>query len=1140
MKKNYTEASYALSLLKFKHILRIMKLTLLSFLLCVSGVFAIDADSQTTRVNIRAKNISSKDVLSQIESQTDYLFVYNNKNVDMNRKISLDISNGLLEEVLSTMFKHTDITYVVEGNNILLMKKNEIQEQQQQKKGKRITGIVKNQNAEPVIGASVAVKGTTNGVITDLDGKFEIDVPEKEILVISYIGYKSKEIVIGKEDHIQVIITENSQLLDEVVVIGYTTQKKGLLTGAISTMSVSEDMKTLPITSAGNMLAGKLSGVNVSTPNSVPGSTPKITIRTESSWNKQDVLFVIDGVISTEGDFNNLSANEIQDVTVLKDAASAAIYGSRSAGGVIVVTTKKGKTGKPVFNYSYGYSMDSRTDNQEFTSAYETYDMFNKINGNSGTADFWGQDELDYLKTINGGYGYDHLKSVYKNPTTQIHNLSVDGGNDRIHYFASGSYVKQKGIFDNLSYDKYNIRMNVVANITNDLEAFVGFSLVDTKRQTIDSEFGVEGTYQSLVSDNPGFPYYTEGGQLIGRGGSWNLMSRVDGSTGYYNEDYIKPQLTASLTYKISCVKGLSAKVLYGQTWSNQFNKRFLTQYDMVNTKLSGTNGHIVSIKEDDVTEVYKATWPDKSSLKKESKKQGSQQLNLQLTYDRTFGQHHLNAALVSEWNESSGTGVYGVREKFPVYQTDQFWAASDAKEDTYGGGDTDWVNGRMSYIGQFSYSYANKYLMSFSFREDGSMNFAPDQRWGFFPAGSLGWVMSEENFFKKSFIDYLKLRASVGLTGNDAVGGWQWQYAYKQGNSSYYGKNPSRLYGIKYGDVVNPNLTWEKALSWNVGVDMNFATNWNVSADYWFRNSYDILGNRQATLPTTFSMSMPAENYGQIHAQGVDFSLGYRGATKDFSYFANMNLAYGWNEVIKKDYAENAKYIDIPVGKSTNYITGWVYDDIIRTQGQLDEFKAANPNYRIDGTSPALGQMIYKDISGSDGKPDGIIDSWDKVVLYENNFPVIYGLNLGGNWKGLSLDMMFSGKLGEYKSFRCLAEGSESHRMWKEWYGNSWSEENPDAMLPKRLPYSDGGKTYDRDSEYWFKKINFMRLKYLTLSYTLPKTLVGNVFENLRFYCTGTNLFVLSNFKYYDPEIGNGKHFPITRSISFGVDVKF
>lgn len=1128
-----------------------MRCILFFLLLGTMQITASVTYSQSVKLSLNIENTTLQDVLTIIEQKSSFYFTYNLNQVNVDRKVSVNVKNKLVTDILDEIFEGEHIKYTINDKHIVLYKENTSEVPVANQTTKQIKGIVVDANKEPIIGANIVQKGTTNGVISDMDGAFDINVSDGAVLQVSYIGYLTQEIEVGKETRLTVILKEDNQTLDEVVVVGYTTQKKGLITGAISTMTVSEDLKTLPTTSAGNMLVGKLAGVNIGTPNSVPGSTPSISIRTESSWRRSQeekdkgygdvqVLFVIDGVISNENDFNNLSVNEIQDVTVLKDAASAAIYGSRSTGGVVVVTTKKGRTGKPVFNYSYGYSMDSRTANQEFTSAYETYDMYNKINGNSGTADFWGQDELEYLKTVNGGYGFDHLAEVYKNPTTQVHNLSVDGGNERIHYFAAGSYIKQTGIFDNLSYDKYNVRMNVTAKITDDLEAFVGFSLVDTKRQTIDSEFGVEGTYQSLVSDNPGFPYYTEGGQLIGRGGSWNLMSRVDGSTGYYKEDYLKPQLTASLTYKIPYVKGLSAKVLYGQTWSNQFNKRFLTQYDMVNTQLSGTNGHIVSLKDDDVTEVYRATWPDRSSLKRESKKGGSQQLNFQLTYDKVFGQHHVNAALVTEWSESTNVGVYGVRENFPLYLTDQFWASGSSRTESYVDGDADKREGRMSYIGQFSYSYANKYLASFSFREDGSMKFAPDQRWGFFPAGSLGWVISEENFVKKSFVDYLKLRASVGLTGNDAVGGWQWQYYYKGGNSAYYGKNPSKLYGLKYGDVVNPDLTWEKSLSWNVGVDMNFATNWNASVDYWYRNTYDILGYRQATLPTTFSMGMPAENYGQVHAQGIDFSLGYRGTTKDFSYFANLNMSYGWNEVIKKDYPENAKYVDIPVGKSTNYITGWVNDGIIRTQEQLDEFKAANPDYRIDGTLPALGQMIYKDVSGPNGTPDGIIDAWDKVVLHDNNFPVIYGLNLGGSWKGLSLDMMFSGKLGEYKSFRDLAEGWEGHRMWKEWYGNSWSEENPDAVLPKRLSSSDGGRTYDRDSEFWYKKTNFMRLKYLTLSYTLPKTVLGNVFENLRFYCTGTNLFVWSNFKYYDPEIGKGKVFPVSRSVSFGVDVKF
>ena len=347
---------------------------------------------------------------------------------------------------------------------------------------------------------------------------------------------------------------------------------------------------------------------------------------------------------------------------------------------------------------------------------------------------------------------------------------------------------------------------------------------------------------------------------------------------------------------------------------------------------------------------------------------------------------------------------------------------------------------------------------------------------------------------------------------------------------------------GITYGSVVNPNLTWEKSLSYNVGVDMNFLNHWNMSADYWYRNSYDILGSRTNTLPSTFSLSMPAENYGEVHAQGVDFQLGYRGQSRDFSYFANLTMSYGWNKVIKKDHAENAQWIDIAEGKSTSYITGWEFDKIIRTQEELDAFKAANPNYKHNGLSPELGMMVFKDFSGPDGTPDGVINDWDRVILKDSNFPVIYGLNLGGGWKGLNIDMMFSGRLGEKKWMSDLAGGVEWNRMWNQWYYDSWTPETPNATLPKRIG-NNNSKTYQTNSSYWLKDASFMRLKYLTVSYDLPKGQFYNkIFDNVRLFVTGTNLFVLSSFNknYYDPEIGNGNAFPILRSWNFGVDVKF
>lgn len=1007
-----------------------------------------------------------------------------------------------------------------------------------------VTGVVLDSQGEPVVGANVFEKGEkTNGTITDIDGKFSLNVSDNATLVISFVGFKNQEIAVKGRDKIDIRLADDTELLDEVVVVGYMTQKKGLVTGAVSSMKMDEKLNTLPTTSAGNILVGKLAGVSVSTPNGLPGAAPNISIRTGSSWNDQNVTYVIDGVVRGGGDFNNLSPNEIEDITVLKDAASAAIYGSRSAGGVIIVTTKKGTRGKPVFNYSYGYSIDTRTKNSDLTSGVEAAELYGRINGEADPAGWaWSQEEIDHIRTINNGWGYDQLDAVWRNPVTQTHNFSVNGGSEKVRYFGAASYVKQEGFLKPYTYDKYNIRMNVTADITKDLEVFAGLAIYNTFQGNAVFE-NAEANYGKLRVWQPDQPVYTDSGKHIDFGWIANNGASVDGKGGYNKSQMLKPQAVISATYKAPFLKGLSAKISYSRSWVHDLNKIYYTNYDLYQVKKSGTHNHIFSTKDEDIIGTRKTTWVGKDYIQRKSSWSGDKQFNVQLSYENVFNNlHRVSGTLVTEWYEGDGASVHGGRETFPVYMTDQFWAASSARADTWGGGDTDWQSGRFSYIGQFSYSYADKYLLSFSFREDGSMNFAPSQRWGFFPAGSLGWVISEESFFNKSAIQFLKLRASVGLTGNDSVGGWQWQESYKSGSSAYFGSSPSKSVGITYGSVVNPNLTWEKALSYNVGADVNFLNHWTVSADYWYRNSYDILGSRQNTLPNSFSLTMPAENYGEIHAQGFDLQLGYHGNNKDFSYYGNLTMSYGWNKTIKQDYAENARWIDIPVGKSRSYITGWEFDKIIRTQEELDAFKAEHPNYQHNGLSPELGMMVFKDLSGPDGKPDGIINDWDKVILKNSNNPVIYGLNLGGSWKGLSVDMMFSGQLGVDKWATDLAGGVEWNRMWKKWYNDSWTPENQNATLPKRIS-SNNAKTYETASSYWLKDASFMRLKYLTVSYDLPKNQFYNkLFDNVRFFVTGTNLFVLSSFNknYYDPEIGNGNAFPILRSVNLGVDVKF
>jgi TonB-linked SusC/RagA family outer membrane protein len=1006
----------------------------------------------------------------------------------------------------------------------------------------RIGGKISDEQGQGLPGVSIVIKGSRQGTVTDEEGVYKLEVPdENAILVFSFVGYLPQEMSVGNKTMVDVVLKPDTKALEEMVVTGYSSQKRSLLSGSVVSMNMTEDLQSVPTTSAGNLLAGRLAGVNITTPVGIPGTKPVISIRTGSSLNNQPVTFVIDGVIRSSDDFNNLSPNEIETVTVLKDAAAAAVYGSRSAGGVILVTTKRGKVGKPSFNYSFNTGFDNRTKNADLTSAVQAGELYMRINGTADPAGWaWSQEELDHYKGINNGYGYDQLDAVWQNPSTSQHNLGVTGGSEKIRYFAGASYVKQNGFLKPLTYDKYNIRLNATIDATKDLQFFVGLGVSNNMQGNVTWE-GTQSLYKKLLVWQPDQPVYTDSGKLIDYGWIANVGGTVNGDGGYSKVNFLKPQIVLNATYNIPVIKGLSAKAAYSKNYSYNREKIFQKNYVMNVMKRDGVNRHIIHTDDASIESTRLSSYNSKDFLRTNVDWAQDYQLDLQLTYENTFNNlHHVQGIFVYEKAEQSGSAIFAGRETFPVYTTDQWWAASGTRADDYGGGSADFVNGRASYIGQLNYDYDGKYLANFSFREDGSMNFAPDKRWGFFPAGSVGWVISKESFFPKSSgIDNLKIRASAGLTGNDAVGGWQWQESYKQGNSAYFGTNPSRSTGITYGSVVNPDLTWEKALTYNVAADVNFLKNWSATIEYWNRKSYDILGQRVLSVPPTFSLSLPAENYGEIKAQGFDFSLGYRNSKNAFTYHANLTMSYGWNKIIRQDYSENAQQIDIPVGQSLSIIKGYQFDKIIRTQSELDQFNSEHPGYNYNGIAPALGMMVYKDLGGPNGETDGIIDSYDRIVIKAKNFPIVYGLNLGGSWKGISVDLMFNGYLKQQKSYQDLAGGVEWNRMYSGWYDNSWTPENTNAKLPRRISASQSS-TYNTGSNFWYQNAGFARLKYLNIGYALPKKLYGNVLDGVKLYFSGTNLFNLTGFKYYDPEIGDGFSYPVMRSFNFGINVTF
>ncbi|HEV2483617.1 MAG TPA: SusC/RagA family TonB-linked outer membrane protein [Puia sp.] len=1027
-----------------------------------------------------------------------------------------------------------------------------------------IKGKVVDSDGHPLQGVTVQVKGTGIGAKTDQNGEFSLDVPENsKTIVISYVGMETREVDIRKQSDVTLTLKPSATQGQDVVVVGYVTQKKSLLTGSVAVAKLDESDREVPTASAGNLLAGRLPGVTVTTPAGPPGQVaPTITIRTANSWNAQPVLYVIDGKISSATDFNNLSPIEIDNITVLKDAATTAAYGSRAAGGVIVVTTRMGKAGKSRITYSFNSGKDVRGRNEALTNAVQWGELYNQINPGSGPIGTdLSQQDLDYFQTHNFdgagyGYGFNNLKYVYRNPYTATHNLSIEGGNDKIRYFVSGSYADQQGFFNGLDYKKYNLRANITADVNKDFQLFFGGSLNNNITNSPNWNGGglagqVYDLYQKLLIWQPYMPEFTTSGKPVSYGWIANMGAVTQGQGGYAKDNYLRPVFTLSGTYKMPFLNGLSAKATFTKSYSYDANKVYSTSYNMYDVRqytpyqwgLQDTS--IVGVSQSTTTPGLAETvgWG------------GDKQLDFQLNYQRSFGLSHVMGTLVYEAYSQTGTGLNASVNGFPLYTTDQWWATTSNQNTTTPSGGvvpnknvsnsqtySDTTVGRRSWVGQFFYDYADKYMASFTYRYDGSMKFAPNERWGFFPSGSLGWIMSKEDFMQGiSWLDMLKLRASVGLIGNDNVGGWQWQQSYVTGNNAFFGTAPSTNAGLTYGSVVNPFLTWEKSLNKNIGVDINFLRHFSATAEYWHTYTYDILGKRIQATPPTFSQTLPSVNYGKVKAGGVDLSLTYSSHVGKVNFSTGIVASYGQAHYVLMDQNITYDYQNqVGGGRTTTMVTGYKVDHMIRDQNDLNAWNAANPNYNFNGNPAQLGQFVYKDLSGAGGKPDGVITPYDIAVLRKNNDPVVLGWNIAAEWKGFSIAATFNGEVRHWSAVNIYASGVEWNREWKNWYTNSWNPNNTGAKYPRYYGAETGNSVNMAASNFWYAPSNFLRLKFLNLGYTVPSRLYRGYFSAIRVFASGSNLFIISKFnkQYYDPEMTSGTTFPTIRSFNAGVMV--
>lgn len=1140
--------THSLCLKNHQKAFRIMRLSFFIMFVCVCQLFALNTEAQNSVIELKANKLSIEELFKEIENQTDYLVIYSTSSVRSNFDLLLTKKKAKVSEYLDEALKGHGLKYEFVNNYIILSKIEDNTISQQNPK--KITGIIKDQNGEPIIGANVIEKGTTNGSITDIDGKFSMTVSDKAVVQVSYIGYIGQELSVGNRSDFTIVLKEDSQALDEVVVVGYGTMKKSTVTGAISTMK-AETINAVPVSNLSNALAGRLAGVNVTQSTGTPGISSKIRIRANGSWNSQEPIYVIDGIVRSKTAFDALDQSEVNEISMLKDAATAAIYGSRGGDGVVLVTTKQGRKGKPTLSYSGSVTIEHPTKILEMNDAVTHMNLTNYVYPDPSSPNHYTKDEFDYFAK-NGTF--DWFDEAYETPINTRHAVNVTGGNDRVDYYIGGSFFYQNGFLPNVNYKKYNLRANVNAKITKDLTASLSLSNSYGDRSRFnftydkDSE-DLNNLWGKLLYYNWSVPPYIDG-KPVSAGWIAHPIERMRNG-GYWKRSNQMVDALFSLEYNVPFVKGLSVKGIFSKNINNQYTKSFDKKHTVYGFETEGEHNHIISNRPNG--NVIQSGDPGRESLYNAFQKDNDYQLNAQVSYNRTFGEHAVDALLVYEQAEGLMNKFNGTRNDFPVIVKDQWFATSGNAIDSSVDG-SELESARVSYVGRINYSYANKYMFTASVRRDGSMLFAPGKRFGWFPAVSAGWDIAKEDFFKNktSFFQQLKLRASYGLAGQDQlivdgvnVNQWRWLETYKTGDAMYFGNELQQ--SIAYGGIVNPLVTWEKSQSVNVGVDTRFLEKFSFSAEYWNKYTFDILGDRLVSLPTSFGGTMPPENYGKARAQGFDVEFGYDGYAGDFSWYLRGNLGYAVSKVILKDFAENGQWVDNPNGKYTDYLKGYVAKGIIRTEADLQKLRDQYGNgtdfgnYRIDGRVPKLGMIDYVDLSGPEGKPDGKIDSYDQdVIANHKTNPINYGFRLGGEWKGLAVELFFQGAAGAkdlYKdgySRNVALGGALSAALWAD----SWSEDNINARYPQVK--DDWGNPDTYDSSFWTFNRSYLRLKNVNVSYTIPKSLLGKTGfgGNVQLYFSGTNLLTFSPFKFYDPEVESAMSYPVMKTLTFGLNI--
>ncbi len=985
-----------------------------------------------------------------------------------------------------------------------------------------ITGTVRDSlTGSKLPGVSVVVNGSTRGVSTAENGRFTIQAQKGDALSVSLVSYETKTIIVGDNKSINIVLTSNAAALDDAVVIGYGRQKKATLTGSVASIS-NKQLKHSPTLNISNALAGQLPGVITSNRSGEPGKdNSTILIRGRSTTGDNSPLVVVDGVQGVTG-WERINANDIESISVLKDA-SAAIYGARAANGVILITTKRGSTGKPTISYTFNQGLSQPTRVPKMASSAVFGEFVNELLAKDLQPARWTPEELQKFADGSDPINYPSVnwyKEILKPNTFQSqHNLALRGGSEFVKYSLSGSYSNQDGIFKkgSTNFKSYTLRSNIDAQVNKNIKV------------ALDVNAGMDdGNYPNSSTTNtfgrmlvvPWIPVYWPNGfpsAGIERGDNPAVM--VTDITGNINDNTQRFQAKASFDVNLPVVTGLGVDGYFAYTNDNNFVKNFqkpwtVYDYNTATKKYIPIGGGGILNPQ-----LRESVARNRRSL-----------INLRIKYERRFAEHHVNTFVAVEQEQGLNNTSSAFRRNFISPSIDQLFAGSLAGQEATGSA---FETGRKNMFGRFGYGYRDKYLVDFNFRYDGSSIFPKGNQFGFFPGVAVAWRMTEEPFLKNkvSFLDDLKLRASYGKIGNDRVAGFQFLQGYNLGAQGYsFGMTPTQTLGLVAGVSPNPNITWEVLKTTNLAMDAALLHGLlGLTVELFRQERSNILATRDLAVPAYTGLRLPSENIGVVQNKGIELELSHKNTWNKFTYRVSANFAYAKSKIIYISEASNVPTWQKAEGHSIGAVNYYKALGIIRTKTELDAIP------KVLGTK--IGDLKYEDVNG-----DGMITFLDQVRLDRTNTPqMTFGLNFSVEYNNFSLFANFAGQGRAWQYYH--ENGRLAVNTREELLLNRYRPGSMDSKYPI-LPLLDTRTDVSGlSSTFWLRDASFLRLKTMELGYSLPRNLLSRVrIGDLRVYLNGNNLLTFDKLKIYDPEGGDerGNFYPQSKIYNLGFNLTF